>query len=68
MIIGKGIIIGLTFFLNSYFFFVIIVIFNEDRLNNLKNSKQQISLIEEITTKAMKLRKLTDDLQNKLLE
>lgn len=65
MIIGKGIVIGINFKINSYYFLLIIVIFKEVRTGT---PKYYFSEMEELTTTANKLGKLADEMQTRLLE
>lgn len=68
MIIGKGIAIGLNSLIYSSHFFFVIILFNTNNLWNRKFSEGQTASMKEITTTAIKLGDLAENLKQKLLE
>ena len=68
MIVGRGIVMGIKGLINSSYFFLVIIRFNINSLWNHYITERQTTPMEEITTTAIKLGELANNLKNTLLE
>ena len=68
MFIGRGVVIGIKDLTSSSLFFFVIIKFNINSLWNHYITERQTTPMEEITTTAIKLGELANNLKNTLLE
>ena len=68
MFIGRGVVIGIKDLTSSSLFFSVIIRININSLWNHYITERQTTPMEEITTTAIKLGELANNLKNTLLE